>query len=318
MTRTPTYNELKQRAMELEDRVLQQNQPEEMLVWASLFNEEMLNNLPMGIAYYDDDFVLLKCNRIYANWIRQHTPYDVEEALGMCHFDYKPGSAPYLEEFFRYARDSGRAHTRYDVELHITRAEQDHISYWDAHLAPVMDSSRSRKGLLVCCIDVTERNLVRKTLQNGRDGVSPYLRNLEELKASLRVLLELKEEDKSGLEKKILCNVKQLLFPYIENLKQSRLNTQQLSYLNIIESNLNSIVSPFSHKLSSDYYNFTPMEIRVADLIRVGKISKEIAGMLGVSKECIDFHRNNIRKKLGLNKKKANLRSHLLSLSQIY
>ncbi len=60
---------------------------------------------------------------------------------------------------------------------------------------------------------------------------------------------------------------------------------------------------------------FTPTEIRVANLIREGKTIKEIAGILGVSENAINHHRQNIRNKLGLNKQKVNLRTHLLSLS---
>ena len=60
--------------------------------------------------------------------------------------------------------------------------------------------------------------------------------------------------------------------------------------------------------LRLEYYSLTPIEIQVAGLVKEGKTSKETAELLSVSKECVDFHRNNIRKKRGLNKKKANLR----------
>lgn len=53
----------------------------------------------------------------------------------------------------------------------------------------------------------------------------------------------------------------------------------------------------------------------MANLIRDGKSTKEIAELLRVSLQAIVFHRQNIRQKLGLkNKKSKNLRSTLLSL----
>ncbi len=52
----------------------------------------------------------------------------------------------------------------------------------------------------------------------------------------------------------------------------------------------------------------------MSTFIKEGRTTKEIAQLMGVATSAVDSHRDNIRKKLGLNKKKANLRSHLLSL----
>jgi len=52
----------------------------------------------------------------------------------------------------------------------------------------------------------------------------------------------------------------------------------------------------------------------VARLIKEGKTTKEIAGLLHSSASVIVFHRNNIRKKMGLINKKVNLKTHLQSL----
>lgn len=59
----------------------------------------------------------------------------------------------------------------------------------------------------------------------------------------------------------------------------------------------------------------TPKEIQVANLIKAEKSSKDISELLNVSVRAVDFHRGNLRKKIGLKNKKANLRSCLLSLA---
>ena len=84
--------------------------------------------------------------------------------------------------------------------------------------------------------------------------------------------------------------------------------------MNILESNLNDIVSPFLNRLSSKYLKLTPTEIRVANLVKEGKTTKDIAEIMNLAKKTIDSYRENIRRKLGLKNKKTNLRTHLFSV----
>jgi len=111
-----------------------------------------------------------------------------------------------------------------------------------------------------------------------------------------------------------LTNVKEMMIPYFEKLRKTKLNVNQKTILNILESYLNEIVSPFVRKMSKKYLNLTPTEIEVANLIRYGSDSKEIADLLSLSPRTIYNHRRNIRKKFGLDNKKTDLRSYLLSI----
>jgi DNA-binding CsgD family transcriptional regulator len=139
---------------------------------------------------------------------------------------------------------------------------------------------------------------------------------LREANAALKVLLKQREEDRAELEKSILENVKHLILPYLEKLKKGRLAEDQRLYLDIAESHLEEITSTFVRRVSTRFLGLTPTEIRVSDLIRQGKTSKEIAELLGSSERAIVFHRQSIRGKLGLKKKKVNLQSYLASLSK--
>ena len=139
--------------------------------------------------------------------------------------------------------------------------------------------------------------------------------NLEEVHTALKVLLNHKDEDRKELEEKILLNMKWLVLPYLDKMKKSGLNERQETYRYIVESLLNEITSPFVRKLSSQDLTLTPTEIQVANLVKEGKTTKEVAELLNSSPRAVEFHRENLRAKLGLKKKKTNLRSYLLSLS---
>jgi len=163
--------------------------------------------------------------------------------------------------------------------------------------------------------EVEERKVVEKALLQKEEELNLKSLNLEEANTALKVLLKRGEQDKNELEEKVISNIRELALPYLGKLKSSNLDDRQMTYLQILESNLNDIISPFLQKLSSQYLNLTPTEIQVANLVREGKSTKEISDLLNISKRAIEFHRNNIRDKLGLKMAKANLRSYLLSLS---
>jgi PAS domain S-box-containing protein len=163
--------------------------------------------------------------------------------------------------------------------------------------------------------EVEERKLAQESLVQKEEELKLKSLNLEEANTALKVLLKRGEQDKKELEEKVLSNIRELALPYLEKLKASDLNDKQMTFVQLLESNLNQIVSPFLQKLSSQYLNLTPTEIQVANLVREGKSTKEISDILNISKRAVEFHRNNIRDKLGLKKEKTNLRSYLLSLS---
>jgi len=162
--------------------------------------------------------------------------------------------------------------------------------------------------------EIDDRRRAEKALRKREKELQAQSHHLEEVNTALRVLLKQREGDKRELEEIVLRNVQELVTPYLQNLIDGRLSTQQKTLLRILETNLNNIVSPFIDKLTSDLGRLTPAEIKVASLVKEGKTNKEIAEVLLVSKNTVLFHRHQIRDKLGLKNKKINLRSHLLTL----
>jgi len=162
--------------------------------------------------------------------------------------------------------------------------------------------------------EVRERKVAERGLKKSEKALKVKAKNLGEANAALRVLLKSRQEDKTELEEKVLSNVKELVEPYLRKAQRTRLTERQKAYLSILESNLKEVVSPFSRSLSGKFMNLTPSEIQIANLVKHGISTKAVSEMLYLSTKTVEFHRHNIRKKIGIKNTKANLRSYLLSL----
>jgi len=139
--------------------------------------------------------------------------------------------------------------------------------------------------------------------------------SLNEARSALELLLKQKEQDRKDAERAILRNVKELITPYLEKLEDTDLTERQRTYVGIIRQNIDEVLSPFLSKARDMDIYLTPQEMQVASLIRKGYQTKDMADLLSLSHNSVNFHRKNIRTKLGLKNKKANLRAFLLSLS---
>ncbi|MFW5711941.1 MAG: helix-turn-helix domain-containing protein [Spirochaetota bacterium] len=102
-------------------------------------------------------------------------------------------------------------------------------------------------------------------------------------------------------------NASSLLFPSFENYEQGSKERSYLLHLHY-------------HRLFYHHfyeYGLTHTEQEVALFILQGLSSKEIADRLFISKKSVDFHRHNIRKKLGLIGKRLSIANFMQSLVQI-
>ena len=168
-------------------------------------------------------------------------------------------------------------------------------------------------AILGIVTDITARKQAEKTLREKDVKLEGQAKNLEEMNVALKILLEQREKEKADVKENLLASVQKLILPYIDKLRNGRLDEVSQTYVNILHSNLQEIIAPMADTLSSRYLGLTPSEIHVADLVKQGMTSKEIAMMLHISPKAVAFHRGNIRKKLGLWNKKVNLYTYLQS-----
>lgn len=195
-----------------------------------------------------------------------------------------------------------------------TKANQHAIAYKDllAQFKEVVNCD------LKFMVEMTERKTAQADLQKARDElewrVEKRTEELEDANTALKVLLERVEGAKVEFEEQILANINELILPYIRKLKSRIPDDKAKAYIGILEANVNEITAPFGSHLSSKFSNLTPTEAEIAKLIMQGNTTKHIAGILNTATSTVDFHRNNIRRKIGIKNERVNLRTYLSTL----
>jgi len=265
----------------------------------------LTENSLTGIFIHQDGRFIFVNNRL-----AEMHGYKTEELLGKDHLTLiHPDEREKLRKIASKRLRGETVPERYEVR----RIKKNGETIWCEMMATRIHY-RGKPAIMGNIIDITERKKTEKALKERERELEIKTTTLEETNTALKVLLKRRDEDKTEYEEKVLLNVKELVVPYLEKLNKSGLDETQKAYAGILESNLNDIISPFSQRLSSKFLNFTPTEIQVANLLKQGKTNKEIGEVLNSSPRTVAFHRENIRKKLGLKNKKTNLKSYLLSL----
>lgn len=195
-----------------------------------------------------------------------------------------------------------------------------------AYLRGVFSPISSSDGSIIAAIgiieDITERKNAEEALQKAHNELEQRVASrtaqlrqkteiLMETNVALEVLLKKREDDKKVLDEKVMFNVEKLISPYMEKLKVRCTEEPQEKILKIIQSNLDEITSSFAHNRSDYLSNLTPAQIQIANLIKQGQTTKEIASLLNLSPSTIACHRQEIRKRLSLTNKKINLQTAL-------
>ncbi|MBI9092349.1 MAG: helix-turn-helix transcriptional regulator [Desulfobacterium sp.] len=164
--------------------------------------------------------------------------------------------------------------------------------------------------------DITALKLAQEKLTLREKELEQKSTRLEEANAALGAILRQRDKDRKQLEQTVFQNLREKVLPNIQRLKSLSRTAASAGLMDLIEKGLQEVASPFLRHLTSLGTTLTPQELQVATLIKEGKSTKEIAGILNLSPATINFHRRNLRKKLGLTNTETNLRTFLLSLAE--
>lgn len=157
-------------------------------------------------------------------------------------------------------------------------------------------------------------NLEMLEREKTTEALASRSRELEEVNIALKVLLEQSSAARTELEKRMEANLRKLVLPYLDTLDLLLPEGRTKEYTAIVRENLQQITSSFSINIGKAGSGMSSREIQIADFIKQGKTSKEIAELTGLSPRTVETYRNRIRRKLGIRNKKVNLQSHLADL----
>ncbi len=307
-----------------------------------LFNEMVGGAVLLEITDLDQRGRPTVAQIVEANTAFEHlTGIPRDQAIGRTIREIWPQTGPFWFELFSRALSTGKPF----------QMEQIHLELGRHFLVSAFIVEDRRIGATF--IDITAQKKIEATLENAKRNLETQVKNrtaelqrsnqdlqkqiesrklaqrallqksteledrtvaLEEANIALKVLLKERENERHALEEKVVCNINELIRPFLEKLAAGNPRPRQRELVDAIKSSLDDITSPLSRRFIIESSQLTPAETQVANFIRQGKTTKQIADLLGVATSTIDFHRGNLRQKLGLTNKEINLQSHLKSL----
>jgi DNA-binding CsgD family transcriptional regulator len=274
----------------------------------------IVDSLSTHVAVLDENGIIVETNRAWQEFARQNGMPDPVDCVGLNYLSTcETGTCDEGDSLV-----IGRAIRQViagEIEEFLTQypchspGEQ---RWYSLRVVPYRD--RRARRVIVTHENITPIILAQEKLRRQDKELQRKTEKLEETNIALKVLLDHRQRDREQLEERIVANIRELAVPYLHKLLDSPLAQRQRTLVDIVVHHLDDIISPFLNRLSAINLLLTPQEIEVAAMVRQGKSSQEIADVLGVSVATISFHRKKLRRKLGLSRNGANLRTYLLSL----
>jgi DNA-binding CsgD family transcriptional regulator len=288
----------------------------EPLSFSDALARTVLNSLSAHIAILDENGVILETNKAWQTYAAKSGMPETYDHRGINYLeicDATSGSgvavAAQVAQGIRAVIGGDLEEFLFDYPCH-----SENGPHW-YYMRTIRMAGPDPIRVVVSHEEITALKLTEEALKKSQEQLLEQKEGLEEANIALKVLLKQREQDKQELEKKVLTNVKDLVLPYVEKLKNSRLKPKDKTLVEIVETHLNDVISPLLQRFVKAQILLTPQETQVAGLVKDGKTSKEIADILNVSETTINFHRKNLRVKFGLTNQRTNLRSYLISIS---
>lgn len=275
----------------------------------------VVNSLSAHVAILDEQGVILETNEAWQNFAKANGMKEGWDCVGINYYSIcrggesgSPGDGEVVACGIKRVVRGEVMEFFHQYPCHSPEEKR----WFVVRVVPYRDEDVHR--VIVTHENITPIMMVQEELQRKEAELLRQHERLEETNIALKVLLRQRDEDTTRIEETIFTNVDRLVLPYMERLLQGKLTEKQRTLAEVVEENLREITAPFLRSLAGLKVMLTPQEIEVANMVRGGRSSKEIAEVLNLSVSGVDFHRKSLRRKLGLTNNPRNLQSYLMSL----
>jgi DNA-binding CsgD family transcriptional regulator/PAS domain-containing protein len=268
----------------------------------------VFNRSKDGISILDLDLTILGANSAIESWYAHAAPVVGKKCYQVYHGRERPcESCPSM-----IAVRTGRPEIGVvPYEGPEARGEQE------LSVFPLFDDNRRMFCLIEYVRDITSMQDEEKTIENLKRRIQFQDQTLFEQEAALTVILRQGHKVEKRVARDITNNINILIDPLVARLKSLLKGKDGYQEIELLEARLRDVSSPLMSRLSRANAGFTLREMEVASLLQSGKSSKTIAQLLSISIKAVDYHRMNIRKKLGLHDSGKSLQSFLLEADAI-
>lgn len=266
---------------------------------------KLVETMREGLLVLDGEGRLTYVNK----HLEEISGYATEELVGHPVHEFLPPEAARLI----YSKLSGE-HPQPRRPFEIAWQRKDGETRHSIVSPQILDEARTGLGGGFAVVtDITAKKKSEHALRRRERELQAKNVRLEEMNLALQTLVKMRANDKDEIESALSMKLQQLVEPLVEKLHSSGLNERQRMILTQLSANLAEISTSCHERIPSQFLVLTPAEMDVANLVKHGRTTKEIAALMNISARTVDMHRLNIRRKFGIYGRGTNLRSFLLS-----
>jgi PAS domain S-box-containing protein len=248
------------------------------------------------LAENSSEIIALLNNNYYIDYInRPDGIFITDQVVGVSIYNYIPKKhLDLVKKNLKSVRDNCVS-VRYQTDF----IKSDGMIYiYETTASPISCCNRV-VAILLIIKNITEKIRTEKELAEEHNRLLRKTIALEEVIFSVN-----KEKCKiiNSIYKTLNCAIN----PIIKRLKKDK-SGLELSLLNMIESTMEKNAENILEQMDGEYVKLTQKESQICLMVKNGFSVKDIASFYHLSERTIDKHRENIRKKFGLQKTGKNL-----------